>query len=386
MHYRHRLLEKSVLAAARGFAATILTGPRRSGKTTLLKKLFPDAAYYLIEDPDIIARIRSDPHGFLADVRPPVILDEIQNVPEILNYIRSHIDARPERKGQWFITGSQELPLMKGVSESMTGRAAIFQLLPLSEEETPEVSILHGGFPEILERPSLAQVWFRSYIQTYLERDVRAMAAVHDLSNFRRFLSLLASRCGQLLNRTDMAAPLGISVPTLSAWLNILEATHQLILVPPYFENFGKRIIKSPKIYFTDTGLLCHLLGIENTAALKRSPFFGAVFESFVVSEIVKHQLHSGKAKQIYHFRDQQGLEVDFIVPSGDRRLTLLEAKASQTTAPKMAGPIVKLRKNLGGRKVSAYVVHLPVGHRAAQTVLVPDVKAVSLKSLLPTL
>lgn len=383
MNYIHRMIESQISAAARGFPALLLTGPRRSGKTTVLRKLFRKASYYLLEDPDIIARIRSDPRGFLDDVKTPVIFDEIQNVPELLNYIRSRIDAHPSKKGQWIITGSQDAPLMKGVSESMAGRVAVFQLLPLSTEETPKASLLKGGFPEVLGKPALSSIWFRSYIQTYLERDVRAIAAIHDLAVFRRFMMILASRCGQLLNRTDIAAPLGVSVPTVGAWLSILETTNQILLVPPYYENFGKRLIKSPKIYFVDSGLLCHLLGIDNETALKKSPFSGHLFEGYAASEIVKHQINRGKEKQLYYFRDQQGLEIDFIIPSSDRRLVLVEAKASKTALPAMADPIKRFMRNVEREKLSAFVIYQPDHQSEKETALVPDVKAVSLRMFL---
>ena len=386
MKYIPRQIESEFLLASKHFSGLILTGPRRAGKTTLLRKLFPQAQYYLLEDPDIIARLRADPHSFIEEIHPPAILDEIQNVPEILGYVRTQIDRSPNKKGQWLLTGSQESPLMKGATESMAGRAAVFHLLPLSVLETPKVSLLNGGFPEVLAHPSVSQTWFRSYIQTYLERDVRAISSIRDLATFRRFLSLLASRCGQILNRTDLAAPLGVTVPTISEWLNILEITSQIILVPPFYENFGKRLIKSPKLYFFDSGLVCHLLGIESEQMLNRSTFLGAVFEGFVASEIIKRQMNSGRTRQLYYFRDQQGLEVDFLVPGGDLKLILLEAKASRTVWPETAESLSRLSKVVSNYKVDRFLIYRPSKGKESVSALRPGIKALSIEKLLSAL
>jgi predicted AAA+ superfamily ATPase len=386
MHYVARLLSGELLRAARHFPALIVTGPRRAGKTTLLRQLFPHASYWLAEDPDVISRLRSDPRGFLEEIRLPVILDEIQNVPEILNYVRTRIDAAPRRMGQWFLTGSQEAPLMRGVTESLAGRAAVFQLLPFSSQESSKVSLRKGGYPEVLARPKAAATWFRSYVQTYLERDVRAVSAIRDLATYRRFLALVASRCGQILNKTDLAAPLGVSVPTLTEWLSILEITGQIILVPPFFENFGKRLIKSPKLYLVDSGLACHLLGIDSDKTLNHSPFLGPLFEGFVAAEILKWQLAQGQERQLYYFRDQQGLEVDFVIPHGHRRLLLVEAKASRTAQPAMAGPLRRLAEACEGYKVRCLVVHRPTNEISGLRTLCPGVQAGSVQDLLSVL
>ncbi len=386
MKYIPRQIESEFLLASKHFSGLILTGPRRAGKTTLLRKLFPQAQYYLLEDPDIIARLRADPHSFIEEIRPPAILDEIQNVPEILGYVRTQIDRSPNKKGQWFLTGSQESSLMKGATESMAGRAAVFHLLPFSFLETPKVSLLSGGFPEVLAHPSVSQTWFRSYIQTYLERDVRAISSIRDLATFRRFLSLLASRCGQILNRTDLAAPLGVTVPTISEWLSILEITSQIILVPPFYENFGKRLIKSPKLYFYDSGLVCHLLGIESEKMLNRSVFLGAIFEGFVASEIIKHQMNSGRSRQLYYFRDQQGLEVDFLFPAGNRKLILIEAKASRTVFPEIAESLYRLAKAVSNYEVDRFLIYRPSKGKESISALRPGIKALSLEKLLSIL
>jgi len=320
--------------------------------------LFPKAQYVLLEDPDIQGRTRNDPRTFLEELRPPVVFDEIQNAPELLSYVRTLIDAVPRQMGRWLFTGSREAPPMQGITESMAGRAAILQLLPFSVAETPKVNVLHGGFPEALARPKSRALWFASYLQTYLERDVRAITNIRDLVTFRRFLALLASRHGQILNKTDLAAPLGVSVPTISEWLHILEMTGQIIVVPPYFENLGKRLIKSPKVYWGDSGLACYLLGITSEAELRRSPFWGQLFEGFVAAEILKSQANQGARKELYYFRDQQGLEVDFLVPRPNAGLWLVECKAGKTVRPAMAAPLLSLRRALGKRSKRLIIVH----------------------------
>jgi predicted AAA+ superfamily ATPase len=366
--------------AAKNFPALVLTGPRRAGKTTLLRQIFPRASYVILEDPDIQARVRSDPRTFLESFTPPVLFDEIQNTPELLNYVRTQIDQRPRRMGQWFFTGSQEAPLMRGVAESMAGRAAVLQLLPFSVTETNKVSLLLGGFPEVIARPGARELWFSSYLQTYLERDVRSVLNVKDLSTFRRFLAMLASRHGQMLNKTDLAAPLGVSVPTISEWLNVLEMTAQIILVPPYFENFGKRIVKSPKVYWGDSGLACHLLGIQTLAELERSPFLGPLFEGFIASEILKSQINAGEKKELYYFRDQQGLEVDFLVPRTNRALWLIECKASRTVRSQMAAPILSLRRAMPQPPARMIVVHRKARTETLTSALTPGVEALDVE------
>ena len=381
MRYVRRELEAVVLEAAGSFPAVVLTGPRRAGKTFLLRHLFPKASYHLLEDPDVISRFRADPRGFFDSVRPPAILDEIQNVPEIFAFVRGRIDAAPRRAGRWFLTGSQETGLMKGVTESMAGRAAVLGLWPMSARETPKVDILRGGYPEALARPRSANLWFASYIQTYLERDVRSISAIHDLATFRRFMTLVASRHGQLLNRSELAASLGMSVPGVGKWIDILEATAQVLLVPPYYENLGKRLIKSPKMYVADSGLACHLLGIASHEELERSPFLGSLFEGFLASEIVKAQVFAGRRKELWFFRDQQGLEVDFLFPGPGGRLCIVEAKATRTPVPAMAGGLLRLAGSMGKRAAGRAgrdlcVVHRPSRTGPASTAIAPGVRA----------
>jgi hypothetical protein len=380
MRYVRRELETQVLKAARSFPAVVLTGPRRAGKTWLLRHLLPEADYYLLEDPTIVARLRTDPQGFLDGVRLPVILDEVQNVPEVFALVRARLDARPRRAGQWFLTGSQEAPLMREVTESMAGRAAVLQLMPFSAREHPKVSLLRGGYPEALARPSAAPLWFASYVQTYLERDVRAVTAVKDLATFRRFLALVASRHGQVLNKTDLAAPLGVSVPTITQWLGVLETTAQIFVVPPFYENFGKRLIKSPKVYLADSGLACHLLGIDTTTELAKSPFAGALFEGFIAAEIVKAQVNDGRRRELYYFRDEQGLEVDFLVPGRSGAVTLVECKAARTVTPSMTAPMRRLAEAMKEKRrrtaIEMFLVHQPPKIPVATQAVAPGVRA----------
>lgn len=383
MPFIARLIAPRVLEAARSFPGILLTGPRQSGKTTLLRRLYPRASYVLLEDPDIVARVRSDPRSFLEALRLPVILDEIQNVPELFNYVRARIDAAPARKGQWLLTGSQEAGLMQGVTESMAGRVAILHLLPLSMLESPKVGLLRGGYPGVVNRPSTAEIWFRSFIQSYLERDVRAVTAIRDLGAFRRFLALLASRSGNILNKTDLAAPLGVSVPTIGEWLNALEVTGQVLLVPPFYENFGKRLLKSPKVYFVDSGLACHLLGIGSIAALQASTFRGPLFEGLVAAEIAKQQVNRGARVELYYFRDQQGLEVDFLVPRAAGKLVLVEAKATRTVTPAMARPLARLAASIERYDTHAVLVHEGGKIPGAGSALSPGVSASTLPELL---
>lgn len=365
-----RAIEKQLSRAAKAFSAVVVTGPRRSGKTWLLRHQFPKAQYFLFEDPDVIGRFRADPQGFLDGVTPPVILDEIQNVPEVFNFVRSRIDQNPGKKGQWFLTGSQESSLMQNVSESMAGRAAILQMLPLSLSESPKVSLLRGGYPEVILRPNAAELWFSSYTQTYLERDVRNASAIVSLETFRRFMSLLATRHGAVLNMSEFSAPLGVSVPTVSRWLDILETSGLILRLPPFFENVGKRLIKAPKIYWLDSGLVCHLLGIRSSAELERSPFLGAIFEGAVASEIIKSQVNQGQRKALYYFRDQQGLEVDFIKLNNGGTATLIEAKATRSPQSGMVAPMIRLTKAWHDTAQQRKLTPSMLVHRAAKNAI----------------
>lgn len=375
-----RELISEIKKAAKSFGAVVLTGPRRSGKTFLLKHLIKNAHYVLLEDPDIILRVKSDPRAFLDSLKTPVILDEIQNAPELLPYIRSKID-QSHKKGQWYITGSQEFSIMKGVTESMAGRAAIFSILPLSYRETKKTSPLIGGFPEVVLNVKNRNTWYRSYLQTYIERDIREIINVKDMSSYRLFIQMLAQRNGQVLNKSDIAAPVGVKVPTITQWISTLEITNQIYLVKPYYNNYEKRLIKSPKLYFLDSGLLCFLLNIHTEADLINSPVAGFIFESFILSEILKNQINQGRPKEVYYFRDEVGFEIDFIVPHTGSKIELIEIKYSKTPMPVMVKNIIALRKKIKNIKVEANLIH--IGSTIDGETFTDNVKAYNYKSYL---
>jgi len=362
MKYVKRDIETCLAQALEMFPAVVLTGPRRAGKTYMLRKALPRASYVQLEDVDVLQSVRADPRGFLDSLKLPVIIDEIQQTPELFNYIRSRIDAEPDKKGLWILTGSQESLLMRGVGESMAGRAGILRLMPFSHRESKNVSPFSGGYPEALAAGKNAALWYSSYVQTYLERDVRSIVAVKNLATFHRFLKILATRHGQMLNKTDIASPLGVSVPTLTEWLNVLEMSGLILRVAPYYRNAGKRLVKTPKIYFTDSGLACYLLGIRSQQELESSPFSGAVFEGFVISEILKAQQSEGHEGEVYYFRDEQGLEVDIVLSPRESEIVFAECKKSVTVTPDMSASMRRLSASFGreGSKTSMYLIHNP--------------------------
>lgn len=368
-------MARTILKAIKTFPAIVVTGPRQSGKTTLLKMLFEKTHHFVtLEDPDMRIRAKEDPLGFLDQFRPPVILDEIQYVPELLSYIKTKIDQK-RKPGQWLFTGSQNFVLMHGISQSLAGRAAILSLLPFSFAERinkgdrakemsewvkdlrvdqkynqkvslPEI-ILRGNYPEIASKRSVdRQLWCGSYISTYLERDVRNLTQVGDLSQFERFLKLCATRTGQILNLSELAKEVGMSVPTMKRWLSILETGHQVYLLYPYYKSLGKRLVKSPKLYFNDTGLASYLLGLHNRDALINSPSFGHLFETFIVIDFLKRFLHFGQIPSLYYMRTRDGLEVDLLLELG-QRLYLFEIKSTMTILPKHAFSLIRIAKEL---------------------------------------
>lgn len=393
--YIPRALEPAIRRAAREFPAVVLTGPRQSGKTTLLKHLFAHShGYVSLEFPDLRASASADPRGFLRTFPPPVIYDEVQHAPVLLPYIKEEIDARRSAKGRFILTGSQNLLMMEKVTESMAGRAAIMHLYPFTRREVSgapdrplpwekagrrSTARAHGGgtslwgeitrgwYPEPVTGPGRdIGRWQASYLQTYLERDVRGLRQVGDLGLFQSFLRTLALRSGQLLNLTDVARDIGVAVNTAKNWLPVLEATFQVIIVRPWHANAGKRLVKTPKVYLTDTGLLCRLAGIRDADEAAAGPLAGALFETAVMADTVKTLANRGDDPRVWFWRTSAGREVDMVVET-ETGLVPVEIKLSSTPKPAMAAGITSFRSDYEERVGPGFVVHagdvrLPMG------------------------
>ncbi|MCS7248426.1 MAG: ATP-binding protein [Anaerolineales bacterium] len=401
--YISRTLEATILRAAAEFPAVVLVGPRQSGKTTLLKHLFGGERRLIsLELPDVRLAAEQDPRTFLRLYSPPVILDEIQYAPILLPYIKERIDQNRHQSGQYILTGSQNILLMDRVSESLAGRAAVLKLFPLTCNEindqpqrpfpwqTPEFlptqeqkrnhwqQILRGSFPEIVSQPGRdIQLWYASYLQTYLERDIRLQREIGDLTRFQTFLRLLAFRVTQLLNLSDLAREVGSSVNTIKEWLSLLEANMQIFFMRPFARNLGKRLVKSPKVYFTDSGLLCYLLGLRDVHGLAAGPLSGAVFENYVIAEIYKRKMHQAEECLLYFWRTSSGQEVDLVIEDG-HRLIPIEIKQTATPFPDLAKGLVAFKSLFAEQVTQSYLIHsgdqiLPLGK---------DILAIPLSSL----
>lgn len=334
----HRDLAPKLVQAAAQAPAVTLTGPRQSGKTTLCREVFPRHPYVSLESPDERAFATDDPRGFLARFPEGAVLDEIQRVPSLPSYLQGVIDDNPTH-GRWILTGSQNLALLQAVSQSLAGRTEVHHLLPLAYGETTrfaqhptdlEETLFAGGYPRIFDRKLDPSDWLRSYVATYLERDVRSIANVGNLSAFQRFVELCAGRTAQLLNYSTLAADCGVTQPTAKAWLGILETSFVVFRLPAYHANIRKRLVKMPKMHFYDTGLVCWLLGLRHADQLRTHPLRGPIFETWVATEILKHRINRGETRGLHHYRDRNGVEVDLVIDDPGR-MALVEAKSSKT-------------------------------------------------------
>ncbi|TXI39479.1 MAG: ATP-binding protein [Nitrosomonas sp.] len=332
-----RQLQSELINASKSYPVVTVTGPRQSGKTTLVRQTFPNKAYVNLEAPDVRELAETDPRGFLEQFPEGAILDEIQRIPNLLSYIQVIVDEA-NRKGMFILTGSHQMELHQAVVQSLAGRTSLLSLLPMSLVELADAgivlsldeSLLKGGYPRIFHDGLVPTKAYRNYFQTYIERDLRQLIQVKDLGQFQRFIRLCAGRVGQLLNLEGLGNEVGVSSHTVKHWISILEASFIIIRLQPYFENFGKRIIKSPKIYFTDVGLAAYLLGIEDTVQMSRDPLRGNLVENLVLLELIKSRLNKGLDPQLYYFRDARGHEVDAIFQLG-HTLIPIEIKSSKT-------------------------------------------------------
>lgn len=320
--YIGRTLSEETFETAKEFKIVCVIGPRQSGKTTLCKQLFTEKAYVNLEDPDVLLFAKTNPRAFLAKYPKGAIFDEVQRIPELFNYLQGIVDSSDEM-GQFILSGSNNFLMQQNISQSLAGRVGYIELLPFSlseleasniQNESLNKQMLEGFYPDIIRKKSSASRWISNYIRTYLERDVRLIRNIGDILVFSKFLKICASRTSQLLNISSIAKEIGVEHKTLDAWMSVLESSYILYRLPPYFNNFNKRLIKSSKIYFYDTGIVCHLLGIRTVEGLQKSNYYGAIFENFIISEIIKNRKNKEQFGEVYFYRDSTGNEVDVLI------------------------------------------------------------------------
>lgn len=359
-----RDIAAELLDAAREYPVVTVFGPRQSGKTTLVQAAFPRKLYRSLEDPDIRRIAELDPRGFLGQMQDGGILDEIQRAPHLISYIQGIVD-RLQRPGLFILTGSHQPALHQAVSQTLAGRTAVLILLPFSLHELqhyrkrwdPFELIVSGSFPRLHEHGLKPNRFFNGYVQTYVERDVRSLVNVKDLSRFQQFLTLLAGRIGQVINYSSLSNDIGVSSTTVKQWVSVLKASYVALELPPYFENVRKRVVKSPKIYFTDTGLAAHFLGIPSAEQALRDPLRGGLYENLLILEILKERLNRGLDPELFFYRDTRGNEVDLVVRSG-RKLFPVEIKSGATFTEDYLKGIESFHKTVGARAVAGIVLY----------------------------
>lgn len=349
--YIKRKIESTILEAAKYFPVITVTGPRQSGKTTMLKHIFPHLHYYSLEDLDTRSFAMEDPVRFLHLHEDGMILDEVHNYPELLSYIQGIVDEQPHKK--FVLSGSSNFALLKKVSQSLAGRSGVFELMPLSIEEVKgqieyvddaDQLLYQGLYPAVCSCKNIPKFLYPSYVKTYLERDVRDLLNVKDIRLFNMFLKLCAGRIGSVFNASEIAGEIGVSSKTIQAWVSILQASYVVYLLPPYFENSRKRLTKSPKMYFCDTGLACTLLGIESAEQLAFDKMRGHLFENLIVVELLKRRLNEGKESNLYFYRDSNQNEVDILVNNGSS-LDAIEVKSAMTYNPSFEKALLKVNE-----------------------------------------
>jgi len=334
--YIHRKIEETILEASKYFSVITVSGPRQSGKSTLLTQLFPLYEKYSLKDLNILDYAKNDPIAFLNQTDEGMFIDEIQRCPQLLDYIQGIVDNNPKR--HFALSGSSNFEVMKNLSESLAGRAGVFELLPMSiQEVTGKVDldnlnqILYNGlYPSICAKKNIAKFFYPSYVRTYLEKDVRDLLQMKDQIRFTKFLKLCAARIGSLFNASELGAEVGVSSKTISHWISVLQASYLITLLPPYYENIPKRLVKSPKLYFNDPGLACYLLDIETPQQLDRDKMRGAIFENMIVMETIKHRYNMGLEGGVFFYRDSNQNEVDILIKQ-EGELTAIEVKSSMT-------------------------------------------------------
>ena len=349
--YIKRKIESTILEAAKYFPVITVTGPRQSGKTTMLKHIFPHLHYYSLEDLDTRSFAMEDPVRFLHLHEDGMILDEVHNYPELLSYIQGIVDEQPHKK--FVLSGSSNFALLKKVSQSLAGRSGVFELMPLSIEEVKgqieyvddaDQLLYQGLYPAVCSCKNIPKFLYPSYVKTYLERDVRDLLNVKDMRLFNMFLKLCAGRIGSVFNASEIAGEIGVSSKTIQAWVSILQASYVVYLLPPYFENSRKRLTKSPKMYFCDTGLACTLLGIESAEQLAFDKMRGHLFENLIVVELLKRRLNEGKESNLYFYRDSNQNEVDILV-NNCSSLDAIEVKSAMTYNPSFEKALLKVNE-----------------------------------------
>ncbi|MBE6343909.1 MAG: ATP-binding protein [Lentimicrobiaceae bacterium] len=336
IEYINRDLEKIIVEASEYYSVISVTGPRQSGKSTLLKHLFPDYKEYSMKDVHIRDFALNDPVAFLNQTTDGMFIDEIQKAPVLMEYIQGIVDRNPERK--FLLTGSSNFEMMRDLSESLSGRSGVFELMPMSLSETNEFrtnldlsnQLFEGLYPAVCSKKNKAGFFYPSYVKTYLEKDVRDLLNVQNQMQFMRFMKLCATRIGSIFNASELSAEVGVDVKTITRWLSVLQASYLITLLPPYYENISKRLIKSPKLYFNDTGLACYLLDIESAKQLDRDKMRGALFENMIVMEIIKHRYNQGKTGGVFFYRDSNQNEVDVLLKQ-EGEITALEIKSAMT-------------------------------------------------------